>query len=192
MNLFLLLFVSANLWADVTLSAYRSNAESPDSMEIVFGEKKVTIIKKSNWLAEKDDYRLGKFSVKQSNNTILAELIKTKADLVKTRENLKKFGTNLPESTRHGTVLKLDQDEIPQESIHYEKILKIIQKVSQEKFQHDEGIMLSRDHKYYVVIKDGKELTREKFNQDFFCEKGGVPLRCLARNWGSILYYPEK
>jgi hypothetical protein len=187
--LLILIFLTSRAFS-ITISAYRSVPDSPDELIMTISDNEILIKKRSNWLDTKEDYRLGDLSLKRNAKEDIKILENIKKDLIKTKKKIATLSQDQEKSAGHRTQLKIDEENVPVESKHFKIILEFIQKYLAGELILKEGISISADRKFYEVTHQGKLVSKEKFNQSYFCEEGPVPLRCLARTWGSFLYLP--
>lgn len=172
-----------SLFAETKLTAYRSHTDSQESLTLTISKKEITLVKKSNWLDRKKDFRLG--TLVSSREKFAAEVKALEALAIK--HNSQEGPSEAPRVKPHETSFVLNGHIIPQDSQDHKKLMSIIGDFQSQAFTLVEGAQLLSDKSFYVYVKDRKEVSREKFSEEFFCEKGAAPKRCLVRQWGSLL-----
>ncbi len=179
----LIFFIPFSLLAETKLTAYRSQVSTPESVTLTVSKNKITLIKKSNWLDRKKDFRLGTLVSARDKFTTEVEVLEALAAKQKSENST----TESPKVRPHETSFVLNGQIISQDSRDHKKLLKLIGDFQSQAFTLVEGAQLLNDKSYYVYVKDRKEVSRERFSEEFFCEKEAAPKRCLVRQWGSLL-----
>jgi hypothetical protein len=190
--LIVILFSGYAFAENLTLSFERSTPQGFDKVEYKIKNKSLYIHKKSNWFDEKKDLRLGDFVLSNSKNAleIIKSLEEINQELFQTNKKLKEYGKDFnslnSKKNLHAPYFKLNDFIIQSGSILYPRLLKIHQNIIKNDLKLQNGVVLDEQNKKYIFYKDSKEIDREPFNMEFFCESPKLPSRCLARKWGAL------
>ncbi len=189
--IFLLLLLSVSqLTLAVTISEAVSRTEGMMSQAFVLGDRS-TYHKKSNFFDQQKNYVLGEFSLDKWEST-RAEQKVLEGVLAKLRaadEILRAQGGSFNQLSNvepHGVFLLLEDFRVAPGSDLYPELRKVFDALLQKKWTHQDGVILSEDHKSVTMVKGGKSIESKAFDFAFSCSKRTAPAHCYFKDLGMI------
>lgn len=194
MKYLLALFVAMSAQgAVISRNISTPDATSEQRFEIEKG--KATYFKSSNFFDLKKELAVGTFAPKKPiPEKDLARLEEILEKIKTVDEFLKKKNSafnELSEKKPHESYIRLDQYRITQGSELYPELKDIFERLQTYEWKQESGIRLTDDYKNLITVKNGKDVSKESFHSDFYCNKQAVPPVCLYKNIG-VIYLEKK
>lgn len=194
MKLFLLFLISTSAQA-VSVARYISTPEAVSEQRFELTKAQAKYVKGSNFFDLKNQNSLGVFETKPSKVSKIQSRLEEVLKKVKSVDDFlkaKKSSFNdLSDKAPHASFILLNDYRITQKSELYPEVKALFEQLQKLDWNQKSGIRVSDDYKTITTLNDGKEVSRDPFQFEFYCRKPSGTTTCEYKDLG-VLYVERK
>lgn len=194
MKFFLLFLISTGAHA-VSIAKYISTPDAVSEQRFELNKGQAKYVKASNFFDLKNQNALGVFETKSLKISKIEVRLEEVLKKVKSADDFlksKKSSFNdLSDKSPHASFIYLNDYRITQKSELYPELKNLFEELQGEAWKQKSGIRLSDDYKTVITISDGKEISKEPFQFEFYCRQPSGQTTCQYKKLG-VLHVERK